>query len=144
MTLCYNTSPVRFGSIRFLVKREREREAPHFMIIRCSHLYEIGVLKHQCCYHCHGPAGCVMETLPGGHTAIYCCARTTLFTSEEIKMILVNVPRWEALLVNSQYHTKLRREYEKAQTKLRLIADLMRDARVGPEKDLREQDADIN
>ncbi|EFH85220.1 hypothetical protein Krac_6395 [Ktedonobacter racemifer DSM 44963] len=100
------------------------------MIIRCSHLHEIGVLKHPCCFHCHGPAGCVMTTLPGGHQAIYCCARTTPLTPEEVETILANIPRWEALLVNPKYHRRLRQEYEKAQTRLRLLEDLMLDAQV--------------
>lgn len=104
------------------------------MIIRCGHLHEIGILKHPCCFHCHGPAGCVKELLPGGHQAIYCCARTTPLLPEEIEAILANIPRWEALQVNPKYHAKLRQEYKKAQTRLRSIADLMRDSHIEPEQ----------
>ena len=103
------------------------------MIIRCSHLHEVGVLEHPCCFHCHGPAGCVVEMLPGGHQAIYCCARTTPLTSDEIETLLANVPRWEALLGNPKYHARLRQEYQKAHTRLRLITDLLLDAHIEPE-----------
>lgn len=104
------------------------------MIIRCGHLHAIGVLKSPCCFHCHGSASCVVETLPGGHKVIYCCARTTPFTPEEKETILASVPRWEAWLVNPKYHAMLRQEYEKAQTRLRSITDLMRDAHIEPEQ----------
>jgi hypothetical protein len=103
------------------------------MIIRCGHLREIDVLKHQCCFHCHGPAGCVVETLPEGHKAIYCCARTDPLTADEIETILANIPKWEAWLDNPRYHARLRQAYKSVQTKLRLIADLMLDAHIEPE-----------
>lgn len=100
------------------------------MIIRCIHLREIDLIKHPCCIHCHGPAGCVGQDLPGGHQAIYCCARTEPFTSEEIEAILANVPRWEARISNPKYHRKLRLEHQKARSWLRRIEDLMADARI--------------
>ena len=100
------------------------------MIIRCIHLREIGLIKHACCSHCHGPAGCVGQTLPNGHQAIYYCARTESFTSEEIEAILANIPRWESMLSNPRYHKKLRLEHQKARSWLRRIEDLMADANI--------------
>ncbi len=65
------------------------------MIILCNHLREAGVIRHNCCLHCHIYAGCCGQDLPDGHKAIFCCARIEEFSAEEIAVILAKVPEWE-------------------------------------------------
>lgn len=65
------------------------------MIIRCHHLREAGIMKHDCCSHCHFLAGCVVSELPNGHRAIFCCACTHSFTPEKVEAITAKIPEWE-------------------------------------------------
>jgi hypothetical protein len=77
--------------MRLLLRKPKEQ---YFMIIRCHHLREAGIMN-ECCSHCHVLAGCVIRMLPNDHQAIFCCGHIGPFTPEQIETILAKIPAWE-------------------------------------------------